>query len=995
MTKKFSKRHLPVLLVALFFATSAPMMATNITNINGNSGVYNISPEKAIGNLGFREYKDFELSKGHTANLKFNGINTFVNMVDNQINVNGRVNTVDQAGAFYNGAAVFVSPKGMVVGSDGVLNVGALSVLTPTAPGMRMLKDGVAAGNLTTTYKGKEIDLMEAMGWHGNAPVTINGKVFSRGDVEIVANQFNLAKDAGIAAGVSELPDDLLFDALVNTGKDSNVNIRTYDRSNGKMQINGNIVNMGKGDMKLQNRGSNGLTIGQDAVIKNADGALHIVNSKGAMNVEGTVEGAGDYVYFTNGQKAGAMNLAGNVKSDAGLQVYNRSNAGANVGGKIVNTGKGFAVTNEAGVLNLDAEIQNKDKGMFITNTGSKLVVDNKITSTGKVQIANSGKDGMELNGVIKNSKNTAITNHNGKLLVNGTVQNTAGKMNITQKGDEGLVLAADSKILGAGEEVLVQNVGKGGFTANGTVDSSTATFLQNTKGAMVVNGSVANSDKVLYIGNTGAGGLKITDKADISNNASIQIMNNGAAGMNIEGKVNNNGGGTAITNRAGDMNVKGFVESKEGNINLTNVGNGALNIAKNANVGSEKGQLVVQNTAEGGMNINGSVDNRGYTVVYNKAGDLNVNGDVTVRGARLSVNNTGAGALKINDGAKVINEGLGRTYITNQGKGGMEVDAPVVGGGHILLTNRAGGMHVADKVASTKSNVVLTNTGEKNMVVDGTVRGNKVTAYSKGNDIVLGNKETEQIAIHGLKKVAITTDNGSILNAGVDKHLIKSGGNLYMAANKGSIGKSVPAGIGAKSRDLTKSVNVYVNGKVKAFTTDSKKASDINIASKGKDLKVNRIKADGKVFLLTDKYTDKNGKVHTGSILNAGTELDKYANVKGTTVNMISSGAIGTKAKPIHFRQTDATQKSSVLAVKDVNLHARGEAAGEKVNFSTIKSKKGSLEVNIIRDGVVDRAIAPKDVNVYARKEGANLKVKSVSHNPNVIKDYFDADVD
>ena len=83
------------------------------------------------------------------------------------------------------------------------------------------------------------------------------------------------------------------------------------------------------------------------------------------------------------------------------------------------------------------------------------------------------------------------------------------------------------------------------------------------------------------------------------------------------------------------------------------------------------------------------------------------------------------------------------------------------------------------------------------------------------------------------------------------------------------------------------------------------------------------------------------------------------------------------------------------MLAVKDVNLHARGEAAGEKVNFSTIKSKKGSLEVNIIRDGVVDRAIAPKDVNVYARKEGANLKVKSVSHNPNVIKDYFDADVD
>ena len=476
-----------------------------------------------------------------------------------------------------------------------------------------------------------------------------------------------------------------------------------------------------------------------------------------------------------------------------------------------------------------------------------------------------------------------------------------------------------------------------------------------------------------------------------------VQFLNTGANGMNLDGIIAAEGK-TLVTNKAGDMNVDGIIATKDNLLAFSNHGNGALNIKDGAQVlQGEKGNIHITNAGAGGMNVDGTVDNSvGHILVTNKKGDMNIKGDVTNRGGLLNINNSGDGALNVADGAMVTNEGLGRTYLTNKGEGGMNVAGDVVGGGHILATNRDGGMNISSKVTSTKDNVVLTNTGTEDMVVNGTVRGNKVTAYSKGNDIVLGNTETKQIAINGLKKVFITADDGSIKNAGVDTHVIKSGGNLYMATTNGSIGEDVnTAGVDVNSRDLTKSVNVYVNGKVKAFTTDEKQQSVINIASKGKDLKVDRIKADGKVILLTDKTVDENGVEHTGSILNAATELDKYANVKGTTVQMLSSGSVGADNKALHFRQTDATKQSNVVAVKNVNLHARGEASGEDVNFGVIKSKEGSVTADMIRNGVVENAVAPKGVNITTRKNDANFQVKNKSNNPNIIRDYFDGNKD
>ena len=115
------------------------VVASDITGVTGHNGVYNIDPLSKSGSTGFRQYTNFNLSAGDVANLNFADINTFVNLVDNQVVVNGILNSV-RNGNFYNGKAIFVSPNGMVVGASGVINVGALGVYSPDTYSYNALK---------------------------------------------------------------------------------------------------------------------------------------------------------------------------------------------------------------------------------------------------------------------------------------------------------------------------------------------------------------------------------------------------------------------------------------------------------------------------------------------------------------------------------------------------------------------------------------------------------------------------------------------------------------------------------------------------------------------------------------------------------------------------------------------------------------------------------------------------------------------------------------
>ncbi|MBR1840727.1 MAG: leukotoxin LktA family filamentous adhesin, partial [Alphaproteobacteria bacterium] len=171
---------------SMMFLNITPVFATNITGVAGNNGVYNIDAAKVSGSTGFRQYTDFTLDNGDVANLKFDqGYNKFVNMVDNQVNINGIVNTV-KGEAFYNGHAIFVSPNGIVVGASGVLNVGSLTMATPrqdTYDDLKRAYNGRVTYDIADYEHGAEKynELLQK----SEGMITVNGRIMAKENVEL------------------------------------------------------------------------------------------------------------------------------------------------------------------------------------------------------------------------------------------------------------------------------------------------------------------------------------------------------------------------------------------------------------------------------------------------------------------------------------------------------------------------------------------------------------------------------------------------------------------------------------------------------------------------------------------------------------------------------------------------------------------------------------------------------------------------------------------
>ena len=95
---------------------------------------------------------------------------------------------------FYNGHAVFVSPNGMVVGASGVLNVGSLSVLTPTTDKYNEFKNGITATENLTDYI-YDSDKYKALITDSQGNIIINGKIIAREGVNLYGSSITIAKD--------------------------------------------------------------------------------------------------------------------------------------------------------------------------------------------------------------------------------------------------------------------------------------------------------------------------------------------------------------------------------------------------------------------------------------------------------------------------------------------------------------------------------------------------------------------------------------------------------------------------------------------------------------------------------------------------------------------------------------------------------------------------------------------------------------------------------
>ena len=993
---KNQKRTIAVLLTGLFMVQQtmglSVFAASTISGVtNGGSGSFNIDPTTKNNGTGFRHYQDFNLGQGDVANLNFADINTFVNMVDNQVVINGIVNSV-RGNGFYNGKAVFISPNGMVVGASGVLNVGSLGVYAPNSIDYTNLKNSPSAATLAEATENAS---------NGGAPITINGKVITAGNVDLVGGQIDIAKNAGIVGGVnlnqmtiqtSEQQATALFNNLVNTDNLANGNNFTSDAtgqiritSNKGVNVAGNIINYATGGEY------------QDANSTNYSGIL--INSHNGSTPEGDA--------ITSG-----INVSGNIVNTKGLVEFNNNGGDLDISGNIKNNGTTHIYNQPLAQYSDATKNENIAKNSGINITG-------KIDTKGNLRIENRGGKGLNISGTVNHEGDSFVQNgyssendimgygKNNEKLDNTGALNIGGTFNTTGNA-----------------EFLNTEYGQDGLNVTGNVTTGGKATYTN-KGAAGLNvkqGGAIKSSQGLEMTNYGVGGLNITGSA---NNTGKATVTNHSGRLTVGGTFTNNGDATFVNNGT-ELNVSGTVSNENGLLDMTNNGADGFNVTETGKI-SGNGGLNMTNSEAGtaGMNINGTVTNIGNANVLNKAGALNVGGSFTNTGdavftndgTNLVVNGTvtnNKGTLKMtnNNGAFNVNGTVRNngttTNLTNAGADGLNVSGTVYSNGDLTMTNTgAKGINLASTGrVKGDNNIYINNNSKGGVNVKGLVNGQKdVNITSENGNVVIGDNTENDNYITAGDNININVNNGSILNEGSAtkvKTLLKANKNLNMYVTDGTIGTEVQqdgaisgsTGIGPKnqgSRDFSKSINANIGGNVTAKTTKNATTANnlvINYAAIDSDMNINSIKADGRVILTVDDSSHANGGAASGTRYNMldANKTKGNVNVEGTGISLISNGSIGTKDNKVTFVQTDAANnKMDALANENIYLRensfdAYGRDNETKLNtVSTMIAREGDLDVEFAGDTTIDNITAEGDMKIVTR--GQKMHIKNLGH--------------
>lgn len=688
--------------------TAQAAFATNISGISGNNGTFNINPEVANGDTGFRQYENFYLSKGDIANLIFKygnrDVSKFVNLVDGKVNIQGIVNTM-RDGNFYNGHAIFISPNGMVVGESGVLNVGSLSVLTPSNSTYDKLKANPTAMKLKDVQN------------ETNADILIRGKVLARDNVNLQGAHVILPEGSTILNGVQdnvviktqEQANEILFKNLVNTIdmntgeteiRDGKIVIKS-DAKEGGINIRGDVYNMNKGSIKvINNQGTDGIKVTGGVYNKNGD--LALVNNAGKTLVKGTLLNQNGTLLVSDNGEGIHLNSGSLISSDGVLSITNKGTNGLSMYGDVVANGNAAIVNHKGNMYvagkvdlkgNSTANIVNaaKDNSKFqIASSGS-------IKSDNKIYMENKADGGMFINGEVTAAKNLNMVNKAGDFTVNNKIAVTEGNLTVNNAGNK-LAVASKGSIGTTNGNLVVKNSGANGMIIDGTVSKSGdgVTSIYNTNGEMRINGKVDVKDSNLGIVNKGSG-LVIGKNAQISNygtkegtESSTNIINTGEDGLMMYGKIatdktlniyNDNGKMVIngdINNEGADTNIYGRREST--GIYVTKNSHITNNIISTDADGkvvvkpAYTGDVIIRNvTGNDGLIIDGQVAGYKNVNITNNKGNTILSGSVEAKDTAKFVSTSTDGEVNLNKGAKVeaadIKYGLIRgSHVNNKG---------------------------------------------------------------------------------------------------------------------------------------------------------------------------------------------------------------------------------------------------------------------------------------------------------------------------------------
>lgn len=746
-----NKKQLIIAAIAATLSVSGAFAATDITGVNGNNGVFNITPDKLNGEVGYRKYDNFNLSAGDIANLIYKygnsrDINTFINLVQNGVKIDGILNTM-RDGNFYNGQAVFITPGGMTVGASGVLNVGSLSVITPTNDAYNSLKGEYASNNFANINNISS--LLNKSSNVGN--ISIDGKILAREGVQLRGGQINVGANGAIVNGITSTQAftdrataatraEALFNNLVNTNGIKTASAFTKNGSNIQIKsstgvdIVGKVINgaadasgitsaQGNSGVFITNSGSNGTKI---SGLVQSTHELNVFNKAGDMTINGTLKNEGANLNVSN--KGGNVAIGGTLSSDRDIAVTNNSSTGSLAFSGTAKGANANFVNEGAGGMNVTGAVSGT-KARFI-NRGGKLVIANTAdkVAADRVDIVNYGDGGASIGGI--NAENGLyVVNHKGNLSVDGHVT-TGDDATISIRNAETagkLAVGSNGHIDGQGK-VALRNQGANGMTIDGKVTNDNAlgnaeTSIINENGALLVNGKINNNGN-MAIKNTGSG-MTISKNAVVTNEGQLKVKNYGAGGMTIVGDVNNTGNVT-FYNDAGKMKLAttedgtkaGNITNEDGRLIIwsrnNSTGISAASSSKIINNGNGNSLAIKHTgtTAAGskGLDLQGTIRNDGETAINNYSGDMYISGNIQSDGSLGIINRAGAGKADFASAGSITSDK--NINIKNYGSGDMTVNNTITNNGRLNVIANTGKLNLGGTVHNDSNGALDDNNG-------------------------------------------------------------------------------------------------------------------------------------------------------------------------------------------------------------------------------------------------------------------------------------------
>lgn len=746
-----NKKQLIIAAIAATLSVSGAFAATDITGVTGNNGVFNITPDKLNGEVGYRKYDNFNLSAGDIANLIYKygnsrDINTFINLVQNGVKIDGILNTM-RDGNFYNGQAVFITPGGMTVGASGVLNVGSLSVITPTNDAYNSLKGEYASNNFANINNISS--LLNKSSNVGN--ISIDGKILAREGVQLRGGQINVGANGAIVNGITSTQAftdrataatraEALFNNLVNTNGIKTASAFTKNGSNIQIKsstgvdIAGKVINgaadasgitsaQGNSGVFITNSGSNGTKI---SGLVQSTHELNVFNKAGDMAINGTLKNEGANLNVSN--KGGNVAIGGTLSSDRDIAVTNNSSTGSLAFSGTAKGANANFVNEGAGGMNVTGAVSGT-KARFI-NRGGKLVIANTAdkVAADRVDVVNYGDGGASIGGI--NAENGLyVVNHKGNLSVDGHVT-TGDDATISIRNAETagkLAVGSNGHIDGQGK-VALRNQGANGMTIDGKVTNDNAlgnaeTSIINENGALLVNGKINNNGN-MAIKNTGSG-MTISKNAVVTNEGQLKVKNYGAGGMTIVGDINNTGNVT-FYNDAGQMQLAttkdgtkaGNITNEDGRLIIwsrnNSTGISAASSSKIINNGNGNSLAIKHTgtTAAGskGLDLQGTIINDGETAINNYSGDMYISGNIQSDGSLGIINRAGAGKADFASAGSITSDK--NINIKNYGSGDMTVNNTITNNGRLNVIANTGKLNLGGTVHNDSNGALDDNNG-------------------------------------------------------------------------------------------------------------------------------------------------------------------------------------------------------------------------------------------------------------------------------------------